>query len=294
MFNVIAPFINEKMYLHFKEAFDLQEESVNLLPWPEDEEEFVDEEVEKNMNSAFSVIQSILFAREKAGLGVRWPVKAVEVVTKDKGIKLAADTMDAIIMRQTNVKEINTHEEFPAIKQTVKLAAAELGKSFGDLAPKIIAKFGTESSKKILDNLEKKGKVELIVEAQKVTLLPEHVIIDRDVPDNLIEVEVKRGFIYLDKTRTDELDAEGYAREAMRRVQAARKKAGLQKVDIISLCIKVDEDLSKMLESWSKQIKEKCGAVSIKITSEPPAKKTEFESQDNIKGKTIEIFFDKV
>ncbi len=80
----------------------------------------------------------------------------------------------------------------------------------------------------------------------------------------------------------------------MRRIQAARKKAGLQKVDTISLCIKVDEDLLKMLESWSKQIKEKCGAVSIKITSEPPAKKTEFESQDNIKGKTIEIFFDKV
>ena len=283
MFNVIAPFINEKMYLNFREAFELKEESINLLSWPEDEEEFVDEEVEKNMNSAFSVIQSILFAREKAGLGVRWPVKAVEVVTKDDGIKLAADTMDAIIMRQTNVKEINTHEEFPAIKQTVKLAVAELGKSFGDLAPK-----------KILNNLEKSGKVEITVEAQKITLLPEHVIIERDVPDNLIEVEVKGGFIYLDKTRTDELDAEGYAREAMRRIQAARKKAGLQKVDTISLCIKVDEDLLKMLESWSKQIKEKCGAVSIKITSEPPAKKTEFESQDNIKGKTIEIFFDKV
>ena len=294
MFNVIAPFINEKMYLHFKEAFDMPEESVNLLSWPEDEDEFVDEEIEKNMNSAFSVIQSVLYAREKAGLGVRWPIKAVEVVTKDEGIKLAADTMDAIIMRQTNIKDINTHAEFPVIKQTVKLNIATLGKSFGDVAPKIIAKFNTESSKKILDNLEKKGKVDITVEAQKITLLPEHVIIARDVPDNLIEVEVKGGFIYLDKTRTDELDAEGYSREAMRRIQSARKKAGLQKVDTISLCLKVDETLAKMLEPWSKQIKEKCGAVSIKITTEPPAKKTEFEAQDNIKGKTLEIFFDTV
>ncbi|MBW3001904.1 isoleucine--tRNA ligase [Candidatus Woesearchaeota archaeon] len=294
MFNVIAPFINEKMYLNFKEVFDLQEESVNLLSWPEAEEEFVDEEVEKNMNDAFLVVQSILNAREKAGLGVRWPVKAVEIVTKDEGIKLASDTMDAIIMRQTNVKEINTHEEFPVIKKTAKLNIAPLKESFNDLAPKIIAKFGTESTKKIADNLEKKGKVELTVEAQKVTLLPEHVILDRQVPDNFIEVEVKGGFIYLDKTRTDELDAEGYARESMRRVQAARKKAGLQKVDTISLYLKVDDTLAKMLESWSKQIKEKCGAVSIKISTEPPAKKMEFESQDNIKGKTLEIFFDKV
>lgn len=294
MFTIISPFITEKMYLDFKEAFNLEKESINLFHWPDDDEELVDEDVEKNMNNAFTVIQSILFAREKAGLGVRWPVKSVEIVTKDEDIKLAADTMDAIIMRQTNVKEINTHAEFPAIKQTVKLNVAELGKSFGDTAPKIIAKFGDESPKKILDNLAKKSKVEITVEAQKITLLPEHIIIERDVPENLIEVDIKGGFIYLDKTRTNELEAEGYAREAMRRIQAARKKAGLQKMDTISLYVQVDEDLAKMLGSWSEQIKDKVGAANIKIGSEAPAKKMEFDAQDNIKGKTIEIFFDKL
>ena len=294
MLNVIAPFINEKMYLHFKEAFDFKEESINLLEWPEEDEELIDEEVETNMNNTSVVIQAVLFAREKAGLGVRWPVKSVKVVTKDEGIQLAVDNMDAIIMRQTNIQDINFHDELPVIKQTVKLNVAELGKSFGDLAPKIIAKFSDESPKRILDNLKKNGKVELTVEAQKITLLPEHIIIDRQVPDNLIEVAVKGGFLYLDKTRTDELEAEGYAREVMRRVQAARKKAGLQKVDTITLYLKVDENLAKKLESWSKHIKEKCGAASIKIGTEPAAKKTEFEAQDNIKGKTLEIFFDKV
>ncbi|MBW2993998.1 isoleucine--tRNA ligase, partial [Candidatus Woesearchaeota archaeon] len=141
MFNVIAPFISEKMYLDFKEAFELPEESINLLHWPDDEEEWIDEDIETNMNTAFTVIQAILCAREKAGLGVRWPVKSVEIVTKDENVKLAAETMDAIIMRQTNVKEINVHTELPVIKQTVKLNIAELGKSFGDMAPKIIAKF---------------------------------------------------------------------------------------------------------------------------------------------------------
>ncbi|MBW2972839.1 isoleucine--tRNA ligase [Candidatus Woesearchaeota archaeon] len=294
MFNVICPFICEKMYLDFKEAFALPEESINLLSWPEEDDEMMDEEVEKNMDNAYLVIQSILYAREKAGLGVRWPVKAVEVVTKDEGITFAAENMDAIIMRQTNVKEINTHKEFPAIKKTVKLNTTPLREAFGELVPKIIAKFNTESPKKILDNLEKKSKVELTIEAQKVVLLPEHITVDREVPDNLVEVEVKGGFIYLDKTRTDELESEGYAREAMRRVQAARKKAGLQKMDTITLYLKADEELVKMLESWTKQIKEKVGAASIKIGSEPPAKKMQFESEDNIKGKVIGIFFDKM
>jgi len=294
IFSVIAPFICEKMYFDFKDAFQLKEETINMLRWPEPYEDFIDEDIENNMNNAFTVIQAILYAREKAGLGVRWPVKSIEIVTKDENIKLAADTMDAIIMRQTNVKDINTHDELPVIKKTVKLNVAELGKSFGDTAPKIIAKFSNESPKKIMDSLDKKGKVELTVEAQKITLLPEHIIIDRDVPENLIEVDIKGGFIYLDKTRTDELEAEGYAREAMRRIQAARKKAGLQKMDTISLYIKVDEELAKMLASWSDQIKEKVGAANIKIGSEASAKKMEFESQDNIKGKIIEIFFDKI
>lgn len=294
MFNIIAPFICEKMYLDFREAFGLKEESVNLLSWPDFDEDLIDEEVEKGMDSVFLVIQSVLYAREKAGLGVRWPVKAVTVVSKDEGIRSAVDNMDAIIMRQTNVKDIESVDELPVIKKTVKLNAGPLRESFGDLSPKIIAKFNTESPKRILDNLEKNEKVSLTVDAQKITLLPEHITVDRDVPDNLVEVEVKGGFAYLDKTRTDELEAEGYSREAMRRVQSARKKAGLQKVDTISLYLKGDEVLVKMLEPWSKQIKEKCGAASIKISTAPPAKKTEFESQDNIKGKTLEIFFDKV
>lgn len=294
MFSVISPFICEKMYFDFKEAFQLKEETINMLRWPEPYEDFIDEDIENNMNNAFTVIQAILYAREKAGLGVRWPVKSVEIVTKDENIKLAAETMDAIIMRQTNVKDVNAHDELPVIKKTVKLNVAELGKSFGDTAPKIIAKFSSESPKKIMDSLDKNKKVELTVEAQKITLLPEHIIIDRDVPENFIEIEIKGGFIYLDKTRTDELEAEGYAREAMRRMQAARKKAGLQKMDTISLYVKVDEELAKMLASWSDQIKEKVGAANIKIGSDAPAKKMEFESQDNIKGKIIEIFFDKI
>lgn len=295
MFTAIVPFICEKMYLNFRDAFGLPEKSINLMSWPEDDEDLVDEEVEKNMANVALVIQSVLSAREKAGLGVRWPVKSAEVVSKDEGIRLAAEAMDAVIMRQTNVKDINAHRDFPLIKKTVRLKIDALKESFGkELVPKIIAKFGTESPKKILDGLEKKGKADMTVEAQNIALMPAHFIIDREVPDNLIEVEVKGGFIYLDKTRTDELEAEGYAREVMRRVQAARKDAGLQKKDVISLCLKVDDALAKMLEPWTKQIKEKVGAAGIKIGSGDPAKKTEFSAEDTIKGKVLGIFFDKI
>ena len=106
--------------------------------------------------------------------------------------------------------------------------------------------------------------------------------------------EFRKGYIILNQERTDELEAEGYARELMRRVQAARKKAGMSKLDSIDLFIRVDEELKEILKDWHEQIKDKVGANQMRISDLEPAKKHEFVSEDEIKGKKIEIGFDKV
>ena len=48
------------------------------------------------------------------------------------------------------------------------------------------------------------------------------------MPKEFVESEFKNGFSYINMIRTKELEAEGYARDIMRRVQALRKKAGLE------------------------------------------------------------------
>jgi isoleucyl-tRNA synthetase len=63
--------------------------------------------------------------------------------------------------------------------------------------------------------------------------------------------------VELDLNLTPELEAEGYARELSRKVQAFRKTLGLEKQDKIKLNIKINEEFKKILNSQVEFIKER-------------------------------------
>jgi isoleucyl-tRNA synthetase len=105
-------------------------------------------------------------------------------------------------------------------------------------------------------------------------------------------MEFKDGRAYVDATRTPELDAEGFAREIMRRVQALRKDAGLDKKDSIALVLQADKEFAALLQPHEAAIREKVGAKSLKFSDQPPIKKSLQSSAEDIKGKKFSIHFD--
>jgi|TARA_B100001971_G_scaffold197432_1_gene206103 isoleucyl-tRNA synthetase len=103
------------------------------------------------------------------------------------------------------------------------------------------------------------------------------------------EIEVK-----LDVKMTPELEAEGYAREISRKVQAARKKVGLVKGDRIKLGIEVDGKLAEMLakfKEFESFIKERTGS---KVVSVGKLEKYKERFEEKVKGNGIGIGFEKV
>ena len=70
-----------------------------------------------------------------------------------------------------------------------------------------------------------------------------------------------------DTNMTPELEAEGYAREASRQIQAYRKQLGLEKKNKIELYLVVNEDFKKILEKQKKFIKERTGARIFEIVT---------------------------
>jgi isoleucyl-tRNA synthetase len=86
---------------------------------------------------------------------------------------------------------------------------------------------------------------------------------------NIKRIEIKKGEskISLDTKMTPELEAEGFAREIVRRIQDARKKAGMQKSQSIDLLLIVDEKLKKLLKNHEKMIQEKTNSDNLKIES---------------------------
>jgi len=292
LFAPIAPFITEKIYLNFKQAFNLNLESIHLCNWPKANDKEIDIELERNMDLVSNVVQSTLAAREKIGLGVRWPLSEVLFITKDEKTIVAIEKLANIIKKQTNIKEIRIQPSLPGIKTTIKADFKQLGPDFGEKTPKIIAKLATESPETILSHIEKEGKFVIKVDGEPINIVKEYLIVEREVPEPYQESVFKTGLLYVNKQLNEELEAEGYAREVMRRIQNLRKKAGMQKQDSIALVIKTDEETVKMLNKHQDLIKEKCGASQLKISTEKPAKKLANTSKEKIKGKEFEIFFD--
>jgi len=112
---------------------------------------------------------------------------------------------------------------------------------------------------------------------------------------NIKKVEIKKGElkIELDTKLTPELEAEGYAREISRKIQAERKKAGFVKKDKINLVIVVDKELLGMLKKQERFIKERVNAKKISLSSEYK-ERFKYYSEFKIKEKKVYVTFTKV
>jgi len=288
----ICPFITEKIYLNIKDKFKLDEESIHHLKWPEYCPEKIDEKLENDMLIAKQLIQSILSAREKAKMGIRWPLKEVIVSAKDKDTIDSIKKLEDLIKVQTNIKEVSFDEV--KFKTEVKIDYSKIQPDFKKDSPGVIAHLASHSASAILEHIEKEGKYSFRHDGKKFDIVKEHLIVRKEMPFNLVEAAFKDGFVYLNKEINEELEAEGYARELMRRIQALRKKNGFNKGDRITLFIKTDSDIIKMLAKWDVIIAEKVGADKIKISELPSSRIYKNRELENIRGTDFEIMFNKV
>jgi isoleucyl-tRNA synthetase len=110
---------------------------------------------------------------------------------------------------------------------------------------------------------------------------------------NIKEIEYKKSEtleVILDTNITPELEAEGYAREISRKIQATRKKNDLVKSDIIEL--EIISEFNDILKSQLDSIKTKVGAKTISL--EKSNKDFSYSEVGKIKNKTFEIRFNEL
>lgn len=101
--------------------------------------------------------------------------------------------------------------------------------------------------------------------------------------------EHKEISVELDMALTPELEAEGYAREVSRKVQAFRKELGLNKKDGISLALLVDKDFGDVLKTQLDMLKERTNSKKIQIvTTEQELSEETFKNKIDFKIKNKE------
>ena len=288
LFAPIAPFITEGIWQALAARFDLKPAYIHLCDWPKAERGAIDKALEGQFALAIRVLGALLAGRDKAGLSLRWPLNSAIIVTKDSAVSSAVTTLAGLLSRSANIKELKVLPEL-GYRKRLKADYAKLAPEFGEAAPKIIAQLAIVSPESVLASFESKGFFRLKVDSKDYDIKPEHLMVGYELPLNIVESLFKGGAVYLDTTSTPELEAEGFARELMRRIQAMRKEAGLQKKDRIELCLRVPRELLELLKQHHAAIKARTGAVRLEIVAEVGPKGYALLRKESIKGKEFEI-----
>ncbi len=107
LFAPITPFIAESIYQ------GLATGSVFEESWPKENEKLIDKRLEEEMEVVREVVEASLFARQQAGIKLRWPIKRVVIVSSDKRIKNAIEDCKTVLLSLCNTKEVYVVAEEP-------------------------------------------------------------------------------------------------------------------------------------------------------------------------------------
>ncbi|MEK6926976.1 MAG: isoleucine--tRNA ligase [Nanoarchaeota archaeon] len=99
----IIPFITEQIWQSLREKGIVKEESVHLADWPVAEKKKIDVKLEEKFLDVSKIIEMGLAERDKAKIGLKWPLASVIVSMPEK----LDSELGEIVARQLNVKEVD-------------------------------------------------------------------------------------------------------------------------------------------------------------------------------------------
>jgi isoleucyl-tRNA synthetase len=103
MFSTICPLFCENVWQSLRTIKIVNEESVHLTAWPKYDEKLIDLELEKEFEGVMKIIELGLAQRDKAQIGLKWPLLCARVVCD---VDLNEGVIE-LISKQLNVKTID-------------------------------------------------------------------------------------------------------------------------------------------------------------------------------------------
>jgi len=247
-----APFIAEELYQNLNKVTNLESNlSVHLVYYPNPS--FFDTELETKMDIAQRVVYLTRSMRAKHNLKVRQPLKKIMVVV-DKNKRDALGKMKDVILEEVNIKELVVLEDDSGVvNKSAKPNFKVVGPKYGKLV-KLLTNAIKELNKNAIAEIEKTGEYTLDLDGNSVKISLEDIeIISHEIEGWLVESE-EGVTIAIDTELSEDLIAEGYAREFVNRVQNMRKDFGLDIIDRIELYLKGDEKIVEYIEQFSNYI----------------------------------------
>jgi isoleucyl-tRNA synthetase len=241
------PFLADEIYLNLAGGEDEElgelPDSVHLLDYPEPDAGLEDAQLEAGMAATRRAVELGRAARAQAGIKVRQPLrKAVIVATEAERGEIEA--LRELVAAELNVKELEfVSEEAELVSYEVKPNYRALGPRFGKLMPQAAAAIEALDPAAVANALAGGVRIGVQVEGAEHELGPDDVSLVMSPPEGYrVEADSGRA-VALALELDEELRREGLAREIVHAVQNARKAAGLEVTDRISLTLGGDAEL---------------------------------------------------
>lgn len=261
---VYAPFtphLTEAIYQNLRCEGD--PESVHMLDWPEADADLVDEDLEAAMAVVQHFDDAAATARQDGKRKLRWPVAEVVVATSSEEVKAAVVRLNALCASRANAKAVTVvGEHWDRIGWQAEAVMRAIGPKFGRDGPKVKAAIEAADGTALRAALAESGTATL----GEIEVTPEMVTFVEAMPEGIFSAEMDDATVYVDVNLTPEIEAEGFAREAIRRLQDMRKQHDLKVDDHIAAEIAVDDArVAGLVQTWADGIGGEVRATALDV-----------------------------
>ena len=253
----VAPFFMDRLYRDLNGVTKRDKaESVHLTDYPESKVSYIDKALESKMEKAQNISSLVLSLRKKEMIKVRQPLQKILIPTLSESEKAEILAVANLIKHEVNVKEIEFIDDASGIlvkqiKPNFRTLGPKYGKQMKDIAA-VINGFTQQD----IQAFERQGSKEITLDGKKLTLTLDDVeITSQDIEGWLVASSSTGLVVALDATITDELRAEGIARELVNRIQNLRKDTGLEVTDRIRILLQQQDTLEKAVRTNEAYIK---------------------------------------
>jgi isoleucyl-tRNA synthetase len=236
-----TPFITERVWQDLYAASE-GVDSVHLAEWPSAPADAVDSDLAADVASIRTLVDLGRSARAESGVRTRQPLGRA-LVSSPRWSGMAQDLREQFA-DEVNVLAIDAldREAGDLVEVAVKPNFRALGKRFGKQTPLVAAALGQVPGADVAAALRERGEVSVDVAGTAESLSADDVIVTERPVAGWSVASTDGATVALDLQLDEELLQLGLAREVVRGLQEARKQAGLDVTDRITVVYSTEDE----------------------------------------------------
>lgn len=260
----VAPFFADWLYGNLNDATGKEGHiSVHLADFPTPDQATIDKKLEQRMGYAQRISSLVLSIRKAEKIRVRQPLQRALLPILDSSFQEQVEEVKDLILAEVNIKDLEYITDTSGIvtkkiKPNFRTLGRRLGKQMKD-AVQIINKLGQEDISQIEQNNQ--YLLQINGDTHELTL-EDFEIITEDIPGWQVANDGALT-VALDVKVTEDLEAEGMARDLVNRIQNIRKDKDFEVTDKIAVVVEHHDAVHLAIEQFGEYIKDETLAIDL-------------------------------